>query len=127
MVAEKQDYQTELIGLTKGDVKGWAADKDTTIPMKGMAYAEIDPGVRANMRAATRWDYVSEYIGYWIDNKRQLLLTVVFALVGVFLLGVFWPVGLLMIMLAGKYKNQSWWNKFVYGKFGKNRTLVLVD
>ena len=126
MASEKQDFLTELIGLKYSDKDG-EAYSEPGIPMKTAAYAEVDPGVRGNMRAATRWDYVSEYIGYWIDNKRQLLLCVIFAAIGVLLLGIFWPVGLLMIMMSGKYKNQAWWNKFVYGKFGKNRTLVLVD
>ena len=123
MTVERQNHQTELIGLTKADEKL----KNVTIPMKTSTYAEIDPNVRANMRASTRWDYISEYVGYWIDNKRQLILTVAFLLGGLAALSIFFPVGLLMIALAGKYKNQAWWNRFVYGKFGHNRSLVLFE
>jgi len=95
--------------------------------MKTFMYVEADPKVRANMRASTRWDYFIEYLGYWIDNKKQIILSVIFAAIGVLLLHVFAPAGLLMIALAGKYRNQSWWNQFVYGKFGKFRTLVLIE
>jgi len=91
---------------------------------RAMMYAKADPGVRANMRASTRWDYLSEYVGYFIDYYRFLLFAILLAAVGLVMIGVLWPLGLLMIALAGKYKNMSWWDDFIVRKFGKNRTII---
>lgn len=114
---------TELVGLLRADSAGIV----TSVPMKTMAYLEVDPNVRANMRAATRWDYISEYIGYWIDNKRFWVLAVLFIVAGVLLLNVFAPVALLMIMIGAKYRNTAWMDNFIYSKFGNYRSLVLID
>lgn len=112
---------TELVGLNSTRLGG------ATLPMKTTAYLEVDPEVRANMRASPRWDYLSEYIGYFIDNKRFWTLAILFVIAGVLLLEVFAPVGLLMIAAGAKYRNMAWMDNFIYSKFGKNRSLVLVD
>ncbi len=112
---------TELVGLQS--TRGGA----NVTPMKTLSYLEVDPKVRANMRASTRWDYVSEYIGYWIDNKRFWVLAVLFVGAGILLLDVFAPVGLLMIAVGAKYRNIAWMDNFIYAKFGRYRSLVLVD
>ncbi|MFH1199544.1 MAG: hypothetical protein V1708_00595 [Candidatus Micrarchaeota archaeon] len=118
-----QTRDTELVGLLRADSAGRA----TSVPMKTMAYMEADPNVRANMRASTRWDYINEYIAYWIDNKRFNALAVLFVGAGLLLLNVFAPVGLLMIMVGAKYRNTAWMDNFIYAKFGQNRSLVLID
>ena len=107
--------------------KGLEQTKPEERGMQTLAYVEADPKIRANMRASTRWDYFLEYLGYWIDNKRMTILAVIFAAIGIIALHVFVPLGLLMIAMAAKYRNQAWWLQFVYGKFGKYRSLVLVD
>jgi len=94
---------------------------------RSMVYAKADPGVRANMRASTRWDYLCEYAGYYIDYYRFLLFAVILVAGGLLMLNIFWPVGLLMIMLGAKYKNMSWWDDFIVRKFGRHRTLVLFN
>ncbi|MEK6954800.1 MAG: hypothetical protein AABX01_07340 [Candidatus Micrarchaeota archaeon] len=118
-------HQQDVIGLHRSDAAG---KKDgVNLPMKTFSYVELDPKVRANMRAATRWDYVNEYIGYWSDNKRFWIFAISLVAGGIMMLSVFAPVGLLMIMLGAKYRNVAWMDKFVYGRFGKFRSLVLVD
>ena len=112
---------TELVGLTS------TRGGQNVTPMKTLAYLQVDPKVRANMRASTRWDYLSEYIGYWIDNKRFWVLAVLFVGAGILLLNVFAPVGLLMIAVGAKYRNIAWMDNFIYAKFGRYRSLVLVD
>jgi len=91
----------------------------------GLAYAAADPNVRPFMRASTRWDYLCEYAGFWIDHYRFLGTAIALAAVGVYMLGVLWPVGLFIIALAGKYKNVSWWDRFIYRDFGQYRSLIL--
>ncbi|MEW5955516.1 MAG: hypothetical protein AB1626_03200 [Candidatus Micrarchaeota archaeon] len=91
---------------------------------RAMTYARADRGVRANMRASTRWDYLCEYAGYYIDHYRFLLFAVILVAGGLLMLGVFWPVGLLMIALGAKYKNTSWWDDFIVRKFGRDRTII---
>jgi hypothetical protein len=118
-----QTRDTELVGLQRSD----GAGKVSSVPMKTMAYMEMDPNVRANMRASTRWDYLSEYIGYWIDNKRFNVLALLFVGGGIVLLNTFAPVGLLMIAVGAKYRNTAWMDNFIYSKFGRYRSLVLVD
>jgi len=112
---------TELVGYNS--MRGGMVN----LPMKTAVPLEIDPEVRANMRAATRWDYVSEYIGYWIDNKRFWVMAVLFVGAGVLLLDVFAPVALLMIAVGAKYRNMAWMDNFTYSTFGRNRSLVLLE
>ncbi|MEK6843461.1 MAG: hypothetical protein AABY04_03145 [Candidatus Micrarchaeota archaeon] len=119
------NHQAAVVGLHRSDTAGKVTQFNQS--MKTFGYVEVDPKVRANMRASTRWDYVSEYIGYWIDNKRFWIFAIMFAGGGILMLPIFAPVGLLMIMLGAKYRNVAWMDKFVYAKFGKNRSLVLVD
>ncbi|MFH1106713.1 MAG: hypothetical protein V1787_02355 [Candidatus Micrarchaeota archaeon] len=114
----------EVLGLLSGEKY---KDKEMTVPMKTMAYVGVDPKVRANMRASNRWDYLSEYAGYWIDNKRFTIFSVALLVAGFLLLNVFAPVALLMIILGAKYRNVAWMDNFIYSKFGRYRTLVLVD
>ncbi|MBU1198032.1 hypothetical protein KJ765_06010 [Candidatus Micrarchaeota archaeon] len=119
----QETRDTELVGLKS--VQGGSPNQQ--VPMKTMTYLQVDPEVRANMRGSTRWDYVSEYIGYWIDNKRFWVLAVLFVVAGVLLLDVFAPVALLMIAVGAKYRNIAWMDNFIYSKFGEYRSLVLVD
>lgn len=118
-------HQEAVVGMVRSDAAGKKAD--VTLPMKSFQYVEVDPKVRANMRAATRWDYFNEYIAYWMDNKRFWIYAILLVGGGILMLSVFAPVGLLMIMLGAKYRNVAWMDKFVYGKFGVNRSLILVD
>jgi hypothetical protein len=118
-------HQAAVVGMTRTDAAGKV--QGVNLPMKSFAYVEIDPKVRANMRASTRWDYVNEYIGYWTDNKRFWIFAILLVGGGILMLSVFPPVALLMIMLGAKYRNVAWMDKFVYSKFGHYRSLVLVD
>ncbi len=118
-------HQEAVIAMHRSDAAG--KSRDVTLPMKTFQYVEVDPKVRANMRAQTRWDYVNEYIGYWSDNKRFWIFAILLVAGGILMLSVFAPVGLLMIMLGAKFRNVAWMDKFVYSKFGNYRSLVLVD
>ncbi|MFH0972282.1 MAG: hypothetical protein V1835_07010 [Candidatus Micrarchaeota archaeon] len=118
-------HQEAVVGMARSDAAGKAPG--INFPMKSFAYVEVDPKVRANMRAQTRWDYLNEYIAYWSDNKRFWIFAILLVGGGILMLSVFAPVGLLMIMLGAKYRNVAWMDKFVYAKFGKYRSLVLVD
>jgi hypothetical protein len=55
------ESQTELVGLTQRE------GTKPAIPFKTVAYAAIDDKVQPNMRSSTRWDYSTEYMGYYID------------------------------------------------------------
>jgi hypothetical protein len=114
---QKPEHQTETkaLGLL-------APEQQMTV-----AYAAVNPGQSPNMRQSTRWNYLSEYIGYWIDHKRYLVYAVVFAGAGIWALHTWAPIGLLMIMVAAKFKTMSWMDNFIIKKFGANRSLVLVD
>jgi hypothetical protein len=118
-------HQEAVIGMHRSDAAG--KQPGVNMPMKTFQYIEVDPKVRANMRAQTRWDYVNEYIAYWMDNKRFWIFAILLVSSGILMLSVFAPVGLLMIMLGAKYRNVAWMDKFVYSKFGHYRSLVLVD
>lgn len=118
-------HQATVVGLHRSDAAG--KTPGVNMPMKTFAYVEMDPKIRANMRGSTRWDYVNEYIAYWSDNKRFWIFAILFLVGGILMLSVFAPVGLLMIMVGAKYRNVAWMDKFVYAKFGKFRSLVLVD
>ncbi|MFH1751021.1 MAG: hypothetical protein ABH863_05055 [Candidatus Micrarchaeota archaeon] len=118
-------HQQDVIALHRSDYAGKKAD--VSLPMKTFSYVEMDPKVRAHMRGSTRWDYINEYIAYWSDNKRFWIFAILLVGGGILMLSVFAPVALLMIMLGAKYRNVAWMDKFVYGKFGHYRSLVLVD
>ncbi len=118
-------HQEAVVGLNRSDYAG--RRKDVTLPMKSFAYAELDPKMRGNMRASTRWDYINEYIAYWSDNKRHWIFALLLIGGGILMLNIFAPVALLMIMLGAKYRNVAWMDKFVYDKFGHYRSLILVD
>jgi hypothetical protein len=114
------EHQTEAVGLHK--VAPAVSEANVTV-----AYAEVEPNQSPNMRQSTRWDYLTEYIAYWVDHKKFWVYTALFIIAGVWALGVFAPVGLLMIMIAAKFKAMAWMDDFIIHKFGANRTLVLVD
>ncbi|MFH0972050.1 MAG: hypothetical protein ABIG96_00420 [Candidatus Micrarchaeota archaeon] len=118
-------HQEAVVGMHRSD--GAGQKQDVSLPMKTFGYVEVDPKVRANMRAQNRWDYMNEYIAYWVDNKRFWIFAILFVSAGILMLSIFAPVGLLLIMLGAKYRNVAWMDKFVYAKFGKYRSLVLVD
>ncbi|MGB9576934.1 MAG: hypothetical protein ACP5O3_03910 [Candidatus Micrarchaeia archaeon] len=88
---------------------------------------KYDSHLRPTMRASTRWDYLTEYIGFYIDHYRFLLYAIILVIGGILLLNVFAPVALLMIALGAKYKSMSWWDRFIYNDFGKERSLVLMN
>jgi hypothetical protein len=101
---------------------GAASDSQTTfLPI------EQKPNLPPNMRSWTRWEYLSEYIGYWkyglVTKAAGLLLLVI----GFIMLGTFAPGGLLCIIVAGRLLDLAWWYNFITKQFGTNRTLVLVD
>lgn len=110
------------------------AFKGSKLPMQkadpkyvSSATVKFDPNLRPTMRQATRWDYAKEYFGYYIDHYRFLLYTAILLIGGIMFLGFLAPVGLLMIMLGAKYKSMSWWDRFIYRDFGKNRSVVLMN
>jgi hypothetical protein len=115
-IPQRPEHQTEALGLQK-------------VPAQSMtvAYAAINPGQSPNMRQAVRWDYLVEYIGYWVDHKRYLAYAIVFVGGGILALNMWAPVGLLMIAVGAKFKSMSWMDNFIVKKFGANRSLVLVD
>ncbi len=115
------ESQTELVGLTQRE------GTQPAIPFKTVAYAEFDDKVQPNLRTSTRWDYATEYMGYYIDYYRFWLYACVLLALGVWALGVFAPVGLVMIALGAKYVDMAKLDKFIYQGNGPNRTLVLVD
>ena len=113
----KIEHQTEALAMRK---------VDPGAPVTA-AYAEVDPKQSPNMRQAKRWDYLVEYIGYWVDHKKFLAYAVVFVGAGILTLHVWAPVGLLMIAVGAKFKSMSWMDNFIVKKFGANRSLILVD
>jgi hypothetical protein len=117
------EHQTEAVGIKK---IGSPAPGIETGALS-VAYAEVDAKQSPNMRQSTRWDYLTEYIAYWIDNKRYLAYFFVCLGVGIWALGVFAPVGLLLIMLSAKFKSMAWMDNFIVTKFGAHRSLVLID
>ncbi len=117
MASMAPEHQTEAIGLKR---------VEQPAPVT-VAYAEVDPKQSPNMRQALRWDYLVEYIGYWIDHKKFLVYAVAFVGAGIWALGVWAPVGLLMIAVGAKFKAMSWMDNFIVKKFGANRSLVMVD
>jgi hypothetical protein len=96
-------------------------------PTNTFAYVEANPEDPPFMRASPRFQYLEEYLGYWMDNKRYTVLAIFFLVAGLVTLSVFLPLGLLFIMIGAKYRNQAWWDDFIYGKFGRFRSLVMVD
>ena len=121
--SEAPDYQTEAVGLKR--IASPAPGVETGAV--SVAYAEVDPKQSPNLRQSTRWDYLTEYIGYWVDNKKFLAYFGIFLVVGIWALNIFAPVGLLMIMIAAKFKSMAWMDNFIVTKFGANRSLVLFD
>ena len=115
--SQAPEHQTEALGLKKVE----AASPVT------VAYAEVNPGQSPNMRQASRWDYLVEYIGYWFTHKKFLVYAVIFIGAGIWALNAWAPVGLLMIALGAKFKQMSWMHNFIVKKFGANRSLVLFD
>lgn len=115
-IPQRPEHQTEALGTNK-------------VPAQAMtvAYAAVNPGQSPNMRQASRWDYLVEYIGYWVDHKRYFAYSVVFVGGGILALNLWAPVGLLMIAVGAKFKAMSWMDNFIVKKFGANRSLVLVD
>lgn len=88
---------------------------------------EQKPNLPPNMRQWTRWEYLSEFLGYWKYGLVTKLLGWALLVIGVLMLGTFAPGGLLAIMAAARLIDLAWWNNFIVYQFGHNRTLVLVD
>ena len=113
--------QAQLVQLGGGQVNMGSADQTTFLPI------EQKPNLPPNMRSWTRWEYLSEYIGYWKYGVITKAVGWLLVLIGVLMLGVFAPGGLLCIIVAARLIDLAWWYNFITKQFGTNRTLVLVD
>ncbi len=88
---------------------------------------EQKPHLPPNMRQWTRWEYFSEFLGYWKYGLITKIMGWTLLVVGIVMLSAFAPGGLLAIMAAARLIDLSWWHNFIFFQFGHNRTLVLVD
>ena len=88
---------------------------------------EVAPGTPPNMRMHKRWDYLEEYFDWWKRGVTSKLKVIAFITFGVLTLETFPPGALLMFALAGRHQDMAWLDDFIVKKFGKSRTVVLVD
>lgn len=88
---------------------------------------EITPGTPPTMKMHKRWDYLEEYINFWKDGVKFKIKAVALLAFGLLTLTTFPPGALLMIALAARYQDLSWLDDYITQKFGKQRTLVLID
>lgn len=110
--------QVAMLGRTEGvDAKRMS----TFLPV------ESKPGIPPTMRMHSRWDYLTEYFNFWKAGILTKIAGVALLVLGVICLPVFAPGGLLMIAVGARFNDLAWWNNFIINRFGKSRTLVLVD
>ena len=88
---------------------------------------EVTPGTPPNMRMHKRWDYMEEYIDFWKRGVTSKLKAIGFVTFGILTLETFPPGALLMFALAARHQDLAWLYDFIVKKFGRQRTIVLVD
>ncbi len=88
---------------------------------------EVAPGTPPNMRMWKRWEYLEEYIDWWKRGVTSKLKAVGFIVFGILTLNTFPPGALLMFALAARHQDLAWLDDFIVKKFGRSRTIVLVD
>ena len=105
--------------------EGTEGTKDRSL----MSYVpvEVEPGTPPSMKMHKRWDYLEEYINFWKDGVKFRIKSIAFLAGGLLTLNTFPPGALLMIALSARYHDISWLDDFITKKFGKQRTLVLID
>jgi hypothetical protein len=113
--------QQQLVALGEAGNLGDAKRMSTFLPV------ESKPNIPPNMRMHYRWDYLLEYIGYWKAKILDQVAAAVLIVLGVLCLPVFAPGALLMIAVGARFNDLAWMNDFIINKFGKSRTIVLVD
>ncbi len=83
--------------------------------------------VPPTMKMHKRWDYLAEYIDFYKMRYANTFKAALFFAGGILTLNAFAPGALLMIALAARHADLAWWCNFIVTKFGKHRSLVLID
>jgi len=83
--------------------------------------------VPPTMKMHKRWDYLAEYIDFYKMRYTNAFKAVLFFAGGILTLNAFTPGALLMIALSARHFDLAWWSDFIVTKFGKHRSLVLID
>lgn len=118
-----QQDQLEFNGEEKQEGPQSPPNQMTTfVPM------QVKPNVPPMFKTDKRWTYLTEYINdFYIGSKKSLFKAIIYLALGLFILNKFAPGALLMIALAGRYYNISWWQNEVLGPvFSGGRALLLV-
>lgn len=88
---------------------------------------EVERTVPPSLRQWTRWEYLSEYVEWWRQGVTSKVQSVLFAALGLLTLETFPPGALLMFALSARHVDLAWMYDFIAKKFGRSRTLTLVD
>lgn len=105
-----------------GTPVGGISDSTTFLPL------QVDNKVPPLFKMDNRWEYLKEYIyEFWMVGKKAQMMAVAYAVLGLLTIKAV-PLGaMLLFLLAGRYQNIAWWGNGVATKFGRGRTLVLLN
>lgn len=100
---------------------------DPTTSSLSSAEMATNPNLPPFLRTNNRWSYMTEYVDFWRNEKICWIFFSIWMAAAIFTFMVFPPASLIMFALAARFRNMAWWNRFVYGMFGTNRTIMTVD
>lgn len=112
--------------LVNQELRAVAGEKGTGLKTSFLPI-DIAPGTPPTMRQHTRWDYVKEYVDFYLLGVKSKVRTIVFFALGLLMINYFAPGAFLMFALAARAQDQAWWCNYINNTFGKYRSIVLID
>ncbi len=120
-LADNASAQSQLVSMPSNPSQAESDMQSTFMPV------EQKPNLPPNMRQWTRWEYLSEFVGFWKYGIITKAMGLILVVIGALMLSTFPIGGFLCLIVAGRLLDLAWWYNFIVFQYGKNRTIVLVD
>lgn len=88
---------------------------------------DVEPGTPPFIRQKKRLAYLEEYFDFEKDGYINTFKAIFYFVLGLITLQPFPPGGLLMIAMAARYQDMAWFDMSITRKWGKGRSMTLVD
>lgn len=97
-------------------------------PVMGGMYAPMkNPSDLSLMKSINRWAYFEEFLQFWLEGKKHVFLAGIGLVLGLFLLTTAPVLAMVAFFFSAKWYGASQIQTWISKRFGKGRTVILVN
>jgi len=96
-------------------------------PVGSMMTSLKNPEEKGLMKTINRWTYFEEFLAFWIEGKKHMGLAAITLALGIMLMPAYPLVSIIALFFSAKFYSTSQIQGWIARKFGKGRTVIVVN